>query len=157
MRLRRVEPVLRRALRGSCAPARPAGDSPVRLLVAVSGGADSTATLVGLRHLARELGLELHAAHLHHGLRGADADADLDLVRTLCRRLEVPLTWARWDTRARMRRRGLSGQAGLRTLRREFLLRAGPSLLGRARPAFSGRRPGLLEWRCSSVGRAGES
>jgi tRNA(Ile)-lysidine synthase len=124
VRLRRVEPVLRRALRGPGAPARPAPGAPEPLLVAVSGGADSTALLIGLHHLSCVLGLRLHAAHLHHGLRGAEADADLEFVRALCRRLGVPLTAARWDTRARLRRRGLSGQAGLRTLRREFLLAA---------------------------------
>ena len=124
MRLRRVEPVLRRALRGRSAPARPARGAPATLLVAVSGGADSTALLIGLANLSRDLGFRLHAAHLHHGLRGAEADADLEFVRALCGRLGVPLTAARWDTRARLRRRGLSGQAGLRTLRREFLLAA---------------------------------
>ena len=121
MRLRRIEPVLRRALGGLPASRRPAESAPRTLLAAVSGGADSTALLLGLRNLSRELGLDLRAAHLHHGLRGAEADADLDFVRRLCARLGVPLTSARWDTRARMRRRGLSGQAGLRTLRREFL------------------------------------
>jgi tRNA(Ile)-lysidine synthase len=116
--LRRLEPLLRRALRGPCAIT--VGG---RILVAVSGGADSTALLLGLRSVAPEFGLSLHAAHLHHGLRGAEADADLAFVRNLCARIEVPLTGARWDCRARMRRRGLSGQAGLRTLRREFLAR----------------------------------
>jgi tRNA(Ile)-lysidine synthase len=116
MRLRRIEPVLRRALRGPCA--LPAG---ARALVAVSGGADSTALLVALSSVAREFGLLLTAAHLHHGLRGPDADADLAHVRDLCKRLGVPLRAARWDARARMRREGLSGEAGLRTLRRRFL------------------------------------
>ncbi len=118
MRLRRLEPVLRRALRGPCR--LPAGAT---LLVAVSGGADSTALLVALASLAPEFGLSLHAAHLHHGLRGHEADGDLEFVRELCERLAIPLDAARWDCRARMRRRGLSGEAGLRTLRREFLLR----------------------------------
>lgn len=104
---------------GPCA--LPAGG---RLLVAVSGGADSTALLLGLQAIAPELGLSLHAAHLHHGLRGGDADADLEFVRSLCARLGVPLSAARWDCRARMARRGLSGQAGLRTLRRQFLAAA---------------------------------
>ncbi|HVP15213.1 MAG TPA: tRNA lysidine(34) synthetase TilS [Terriglobales bacterium] len=121
MRLRRIEPVLRRALRGPCAPPRRNPSARVRLVVAVSGGADSTALLLGLHRLSAELGLDLHAAHLHHGLRGAEADADLEFVRALCARLGVPLSSARWDTKARMRRRGLSGQDGLRTLRREFL------------------------------------
>jgi tRNA(Ile)-lysidine synthase len=124
VRLRRVEPILRRALRGRSALARPAPGAAATLLVAVSGGADSTALLIGLRNLSRDLGIRLHAAHLHHGLRGAEADADLEFLRALCGRLGVPLTAARWDTRARLRRRGLSGQAGLRTLRREFLLAA---------------------------------
>ena len=119
MRLSRLAPVLRRALAGPCA--LPPGG---RLLVAVSGGADSTALLLGLHTIAPEFGLALHAAHLHHGLRGAEADGDLAFVRKLCRRLGVPLTAARWDCRARMARRGLSGQAGLRTLRREFLASA---------------------------------
>src|SRR5262249_48375659 len=105
IRLRRVEPALRRALRRACA--LPPGST---LLVAVSGGADSTALLAGLASIAREFGLRLHAAHLHHRLRGAEADADLEAVRELCERLEVPLTSARWNTRARMARRGLTGE-----------------------------------------------
>jgi tRNA(Ile)-lysidine synthase len=94
------------------------------VLAAVSGGADSTALLLGLHRLAPELGIRLVAAHLHHGLRGEAADGDLAFVRALCRRLQVPLVAARWDTRARMRRRGWSGQDGLRRLRREFLIQA---------------------------------
>jgi len=94
------------------------------ILVAVSGGADSTALLLGLHRLAPEFGYALAAAHLHHGLRDADADEDLALVTRLCQRLGVPLESTRWDTRALMRRRGLSGHDGLRRLRREFLERA---------------------------------
>jgi tRNA(Ile)-lysidine synthetase-like protein len=119
MRLRRVEPILRRALRGACA--LPAGS---RVLVGASGGADSTALLIALHSLAPEFGLEVHAAHLHHGLRGRDADRDLEAVTSLCETLGVPLTSATWDTKRRMKTRALSGQAGLRTLRREFLMRA---------------------------------
>jgi len=118
-RLRRLEPVLRRALRGPCA--QPCAS---RLLVAVSGGADSTALLIGLERIAHEFGIRLEAAHLHHGLRGAEANQDLAFVRELCARLGVPLTAARWNTRLRMKRRGLGGQAGLRALRREFLIAA---------------------------------
>jgi tRNA(Ile)-lysidine synthase len=116
MRLRRIEPALRRAFRGPCAT--PHGGL---VLVAVSGGPDSTALLLGLHRLAPELGIRVGAAHLHHGLRGAEAEGDLEFVRALCARLGVPLEWARWDTRALMSRRGWSGQEGLRRLRRAFL------------------------------------
>jgi len=133
-RLRRLEPRVRGALRGPCA--LPAG---TRVLVAVSGGADSTALLLALHRLAPEHGLELCAAHLHHGLRGRDADADLAFTGALCRRLGVPLAAARWDTRTRMRRRGLRGENGLRTLRREFLVaaarRAGAAAIATAHTA----------------------
>jgi tRNA(Ile)-lysidine synthase len=94
------------------------------VLVGASGGADSTALLVALHSLAPEFGLHVHAAHLHHGLRGRDADRDFDAVAACCARLGVPLTGARWNTKRRMKNRGLSGQAGLRTLRREFLTAA---------------------------------
>jgi tRNA(Ile)-lysidine synthase len=116
MRLRRIEPVLRRALRGPCRV--PPG---AKILVAISGGADSTALLLGLSRVCPEFGLRLVAAHLHHGLRGVAAEADLEFARSLCARLDVPLSWARWNTRERMRRRGWSGHEGLRRLRREFL------------------------------------
>lgn len=116
--MRRLEPVVRRALRGRGAPGP--GEP---LVVAVSGGADSVALLVALHALSHEHELRLHAAHLHHGLRGRDADADRESVRELCDRLQVPLTDTRIAGRTRLRRRGLSGEAGLRTLRREWLAR----------------------------------
>jgi tRNA(Ile)-lysidine synthase len=66
-----------------------------RLCAAVSGGADSVALLL-LLHTANAqprnaLGVGLSAVHVHHGLRGDEADADLAFVQSLCSRLEVPL------------------------------------------------------------------
>ena len=60
----------------------------LRLAVGLSGGADSVALLRALAERSRELGLVLHAAHLHHGLRGEEADGDLEFCRDLARRLE---------------------------------------------------------------------
>src|SRR5207253_3572539 len=66
-----------------------------RVCVAVSGGADSVALLLTL-HAANSitrdsLGVGLSAAHVHHGLRGADADADQRFVEDLCINLDIPL------------------------------------------------------------------
>jgi tRNA(Ile)-lysidine synthase len=74
----------------------------LRLAVAVSGGADSVALLRSLAEQnsakGRELGLVLHVAHLHHGLRGAEADADLAFVRDLAERLGLPFHAEHVDT-----------------------------------------------------------
>ena len=45
-----------------------------RVLIGVSGGADSVALLRGLIELQNELSLSLHVAHLNHHLRGAAID-----------------------------------------------------------------------------------
>jgi len=70
----------------------------MRVAVALSGGADSVALLRILAARSRELGLVLHAAHLHHGLRGAEADGDLEFCRELAAKLGLPFHEARVDT-----------------------------------------------------------
>jgi tRNA(Ile)-lysidine synthase len=72
----------------------------MRLAVGVSGGADSVALLRGLHARSGELGLVLSVAHLHHGLRGADADADLGFVSALAAELGLVLHEARVDAGA---------------------------------------------------------
>ena len=75
-----------------------------RICVAVSGGADSVALLLALSEANRakeSLGVVLSAAHVHHGLRGPEADADERFVRDLCERLEVPLVVKHVDVAAR--------------------------------------------------------
>src|SRR4029453_16388145 len=57
-----------------------------RLLVGVSGGADSTALLLALR----ELEYNVAVAHLDHGLRGSDSDEDALFVKALAEQLRVP-------------------------------------------------------------------
>ncbi len=68
------------------------------------------ALLCALAERKAELGLVLHAAHLHHGLRGAEADADLDFCRELSFRLGVPLHEFRVDTVAEARARPEAGK-----------------------------------------------
>jgi tRNA(Ile)-lysidine synthase len=56
------------------------------------------ALLCVLTERKAELGLVLHAAHLHHGLRGAEADADLEFCRELSAKLGAPFHESRVDT-----------------------------------------------------------
>jgi tRNA(Ile)-lysidine synthase len=86
-----------------------------RVLVAVSGGADSSALLVA----ACEEGFDVVAAHYDHALReGSDLVADH--VAKLCARLDVPLVAER--RRTPMPRGSI--QAAARALRYDFLARA---------------------------------
>ncbi len=55
----------------------------MRLAVAVSGGADSVALLRALLNAAPEIGLVLSVAHVHHGIRGMEADDDAEFARRL--------------------------------------------------------------------------
>jgi tRNA(Ile)-lysidine synthase len=72
----------------------------MRVAVGVSGGADSVALLWALHGRAGELGIVLRVAHLHHGLRGAEADGDLEFVRALAERLGLPFLTRHVDVAA---------------------------------------------------------
>ncbi len=63
-----------------------------RVVIGLSGGADSVALAVLLGGLAAECGFEVaRLAHLHHGLRGRAADEDEIFCRTLAATLAVPI------------------------------------------------------------------
>ncbi len=64
-----------------------------KLLVALSGGADSVALLSLCHHWAtsRPDSIKIEALHVHHGLRGEKADADARHCARLCGELEIPL------------------------------------------------------------------
>lgn len=94
------------------------------VLVALSGGADSVALLLELHELQRKgLISRLEAAHLHHGIRGVDADDDAAFVRALCDRLSVPLTTDRADVPKLSREDGISLELAARNARYTFLER----------------------------------
>jgi tRNA(Ile)-lysidine synthase len=99
-----------------------------RVCAAVSGGADSVALLLGLAEEntasaqnKEPLGVVLSAAHVHHGLRGEEADADEAFVRELCAQVGVPLTVFRVDTPARQAAEGEGVEEAARELRYEAL------------------------------------
>jgi len=83
----------------------------LRLAVGLSGGADSVALLRVLAGRNGELGLVLHVAHLHHCLRGAEADADLEFCRALAQDLGLPFHEAQVDTAAEAAADTASGKA----------------------------------------------
>jgi len=93
-----------------------------RVLVAVSGGADSVAMLDVLCELAPALRLAVECVHVHHGLR-AEADRDALFVEHLCRTLAVPCHVERVSVRREPPWNGLEAEAR-RARYRAFTARA---------------------------------
>lgn len=89
----------------------------MRLAVGLSGGADSVALLCALAERSRELGVVLHAAHLHHGLRGEEADGDREFCRDLAKRFEIPFHTVQVDVAAEAKEQGESVEEAARRLR----------------------------------------
>ena len=92
-----------------------------RVLVALSGGADSVCLLYLLKQLQSKWQLQLAAAHLHHGLRGAEADADLVFVRELCHTLDISFYEKKVDVATFAKEQGCSVETAGRKLRYAFL------------------------------------
>src|SRR5580698_9164190 len=89
----------------------------MRLGVAVSGGADSVALLRRLTGLWQELGLALTVLHVHHGIRGAEADADAAFVAQLAEQLELRFLQHDVDTLARAKAQRETVEEAARKLR----------------------------------------
>ena len=93
------------------------------ILVALSGGVDSSVLLDVLLKCREELGIAVSAAHLNHMLRGEDADGDEAFVREKCEKLGVPFVSERTDIAMLAKKRGQSTELCAREVRYEFLRR----------------------------------
>ena len=93
-----------------------------RLVVACSGGPDSTALLRSLYRLRDRFSLSLHVAHLNHDFRGAEADHDAAFVQLLADRQGLPCSIDKQDPIAYQRERGVSSfEQAAREMRYSFL------------------------------------
>lgn len=95
-----------------------------RVLVALSGGADSSALLHVLLELREELGITVCAAHLNHLLRDAESDGDENFVKEMCARLGVPLKVRRADVKSESLGQKKSVEETAREIRYHFLKEA---------------------------------
>lgn len=88
-----------------------------RVGVAVSGGADSVALLRLLLELRTELGLVPAVVHFNNRIRGAEADADEQFVRSLAERFDLFCHVGSADVPAHARNTGISLETAARDLR----------------------------------------
>ena len=92
-----------------------------KVLIAVSGGADSVALLHVLISIRRELNLDLAIAHLNHCARGIDSDEDAQFVLNLGKTLGIKTFIKKIDVSKEKLFLKTSFQESGRILRRKFL------------------------------------
>ncbi|NIA06951.1 MAG: tRNA lysidine(34) synthetase TilS, partial [Actinobacteria bacterium] len=99
---------------------------PPRVLVGVSGGADSVALLLALLELVRagKLDIELFVAHLEHGIRGEQSQKDAEFVCELAKKLDLPIFIEAVDVPALAAERKLCLESAGRLARYDFFSRA---------------------------------
>ncbi|MBX3138374.1 tRNA lysidine(34) synthetase TilS [Candidatus Obscuribacterales bacterium] len=68
-----------------------------RILIALSGGSDSTALTVAMSQLAKPMGWDVSVCHINHGLRGLESDLDQEFCTSLCADLNLEFNVYRLD------------------------------------------------------------
>ncbi len=96
----------------------------MRVLVALSGGADSSVLLDVLMRVSSALSLDICAAHLNHMLRGKDADKDEAFARDKCLSYGIDFISERCDVAKAAKESGESTELCARNIRYDFLERA---------------------------------
>ncbi len=98
----------------------PAG---ARVLAGVSGGPDSVCLAHWLSVQKRRKGLDVALLHVHHGLRGREADKDARSVAALGEKLGLPVAVVKVDVKALAKRRGMGLEDAGRKARYDELTR----------------------------------
>jgi len=93
-------------------------DSPI--LVAFSGGADSTALLHITARFGAANGVKVYAAHLNHGIRGAEADRDEEFCEAFCKKLGIIFFSKKVDVPSLAKKTKKSIETAARDARYEF-------------------------------------
>ncbi|MBE5949932.1 MAG: tRNA lysidine(34) synthetase TilS [Lachnospiraceae bacterium] len=88
-----------------------------RIVVGVSGGADSVCLLVWLNSVKKDFGLYIHAVHIHHGIRGEEADRDMCFTKELCESFGIPCEVRKYDVLAYADENAMTAEEAGRKLR----------------------------------------
>ena len=90
-----------------------------RILIALSGGADSVALLYSLVFIRDKYSLDLYSIHINHGIRGEEADRDEKFSLLLSKRFDIPCKVVKIDVPAKARELKISEELAGRQVRYE--------------------------------------
>lgn len=114
------------------------------VVVGLSGGPDSVFLLYALHTLQARMGFVLRAVHVHHGIRGAEADRDEAFSAELCAKLAVPFQAVHVAAPAYAAQQGLGLEEAARILRYEALETARQQLAEALAAARSSDSPATI-------------
>lgn len=90
-----------------------------KVVMGVSGGADSVCLFLLMQELRAEYDLSLFVVHIHHGIRGIEADEDAEYVKLLCERYGVPFYFFKENIQRLAKENGMSEEEAGRKYRYE--------------------------------------
>ena len=93
-----------------------------RIVVGVSGGADSVCLLSVLQKLYGSKDISLFVVHINHGLRGTEADEDEAFVKELCNRMKVECFSYSFNVKQIAASQGISEEEAGRNVRYQSFL-----------------------------------
>ncbi len=91
-----------------------------KIIVAVSGGADSMALILFLLEIKEAFNLSLYVCHVNHGFRGEESDSDEKFVEAFCKAHSLPFYSARFDVNALSKERSIGFEECGREIRYAF-------------------------------------
>lgn len=93
-----------------------------QVLLAFSGGEDSLYLLFFLKELQKHIPFSLEAMHIHHGIRGEEAERDLLFAKEKAEEWKIPFSLSRVDVPKYAKGQGIGLEEGGRILRYKALL-----------------------------------
>lgn len=103
-----------------------------KIVVGLSGGADSMTLLSVLNSLRTEYNFRLIACHVNHGIRGKQADDDENFVIDYCKNAGIPFEVLHADIPALAKEKGIGLEECGRQVRYEFFNSFGDCLIATA-------------------------
>jgi tRNA(Ile)-lysidine synthase len=88
-----------------------------RIVLGVSGGADSVCLLYMLSEICRDQKIPVLVVHINHGIRGKDAEGDEQYVKVLCKKLNLEFLKFRVNVPQIAMQEGLSEEEAGRKIR----------------------------------------
>ena len=88
-----------------------------KIIIGLSGGADSVCLFFVLLAIQKKYNLTLQALHIHHGIRGSEADRDAAFAEELCRQHQIPCIIERYPVLSLAEQQGISVEAAGRQIR----------------------------------------